>query len=78
MKPAAKEEAHRAINIPTDKRMQFQVRLSVPEIEATICSIADTDSVVNQLGREIYGVTSTDQMQFKKEFSISLVEFEAW
>ena len=60
-----------------DKRVQFQISLSDAEIEATTWSIADADRVVNQLERLIYGITSKDQMQFTKEFSIRLVEFEA-
>jgi hypothetical protein len=61
-----------------NKSVQFQVCLSNAEIEATTWSIADMDHVVNQLEREIYGITSKDQMLFPKEFSIRLVEFEAW
>jgi hypothetical protein len=48
------------------------------EIEATIWSIADMDRVVNQLQREIYGGTSKHQMWFTNEFSIQVVECEAW
>jgi len=33
---------------------------------------------VNQLEREIYDITSKDQMWCTMEFSIRLVEFEAW
>jgi len=47
-----------------DKRVQIQVCLSDAEIEATTWRIADTDRVVNQLKREIYCVTSRDQMWF--------------
>jgi hypothetical protein len=78
MKTAAEEEAYGAVNMTADKRVQFQVCLSDAEIEATTWSIADADRVVNQLEREIYGITSKDQMRFTKEFSIRLVEFEAW
>jgi hypothetical protein len=78
MKTAAEEEVYRAGNMTTDKRAEFQVRLSEAETEATTWSIADTDRIVSQLEREIYGITSNEQMQFKKEFSIRLVEFEAW
>jgi hypothetical protein len=36
------------------------------------------DRIVSRLEREIYGITSNEQMRFKKEFSIRLIEFEAW
>jgi len=78
MKTAAEEEAYGAVNMTGDKSVQFQVYLSDAEIEATTWSSADTDRVVNQLEREIYVITSKDQMRFTKEFSICLVEFEAW
>jgi len=78
MKTAAEEEAYGAVIMTVDKCVQFQVCLSDAEIEATTCSIADMDCVVNQLEREIYGITSKDQMRFTKEFSIRLVQFEAW
>jgi len=78
MKTAAEEEVCGVANMTADKRAEFQVCLSDAETEATTSSIADTDRIANQLEREIYGVTSNDQMHFKKEFSIRLIEFEAW
>jgi len=78
MRTAAGEEAYGAVNMTADKRVQFQVSLSDAEIEATTWIIADTDRVVNQLQREIHGITSKDHMRFTKEFSICLIEFEAW
>ena len=36
------------------------------------------ERVTIQLEREIYGITSNEQKRFKKEFSIHLIEFEAW
>ena len=36
------------------------------------------DCVVNQLDRVIYGITSKDQLWFKKKLSIPMVEFDAW
>jgi len=35
------------------------------------------DCVANQLEREIYCITSNEQMRFRKELSIRLIEFEA-
>jgi len=78
MKTAAEEEVYGAANMTADKRVEFQVRLFDAETEATTLSIADTDRIANQLDRVIYGVTSNEQMRFKKEFSIRLIEFEAW
>jgi len=78
MKTAAEEEAYGAVNKTANKPVQFQVCLSDASIEATTRSIADTDLVVNQLETEIYGITWKDHMQMTKEFSICLVEFEAW
>jgi hypothetical protein len=34
--------------------------------------------VTNQLEREIHVITTNEQMRFKKESSICLIEFEAW
>jgi len=78
MKTAAEDEAYGAANITADKRLQFQVRLSDAETEATTWSLAYMERVTNQLEREIYGITSNEQEQFKTEFSIRLIEFEAW
>jgi len=78
MKTAAEEQGYGAVNMTADKRVQFPVCLSDAEIEATTWSIGDTDHVVNQLEREIHGITSKDQMRFTKEFSISLIQLEAW
>jgi hypothetical protein len=78
MKTAAEEEAYGAVNMTADKGVQYQVCLCDAELEATTWSIADADRVVNQLEREIYGITSKDQTRFTKEFSIRLVKFEAW
>jgi len=77
MKTAAEEAVYRAVNMTTDKHVQFQVCLSDAGIEATTWGVTDTDCVVNQLEREIYGNTLKDQMRFTMEFSIRLVEFEA-
>ena len=36
------------------------------------------EHVTIQLEREIYGITLNEQKRFKKEFSIHIIEFEAW
>ena len=61
-----------------DEGVQSQICLSDAEIEATTWSNADTDRVVNQLEREIYSITSREQMRFTKEYSIRLVDFKPW
>jgi hypothetical protein len=61
-----------------DKPVEFQVCLSNTVTEATTRSIAYTDCIVHQLERAMYCITSNEQMQFRKELSIHLIEFEAW
>jgi environmental stress-induced protein Ves len=65
------------VNITADKGEEFEVRLSDAETEATTWSMADTDRIVSQLERKIDGITLNEQMRFKKEFSIRMIEFEA-
>ena len=77
-KGATEDEAYEASNITADKRQQFRIRLSDAETEATTWSLADTEHITNQLEREIYDITSNEQKRFKTEFSIRLIEFEAW
>jgi len=77
-KTAAEEEAYGAANITTDEQLLFRLRLSDAETEAITWSLADTERVTNQLEREIYDITSNEQKRFKMEFSIRLIEFEAW
>ena len=78
MKTAAKHTAYRAANMTTNKPLQFQIRISDPETDATTWSLADMEQVTNQLESEIYGITSNEQKRFKKEFSIRLIELECW
>jgi len=78
MRTAAEEVVYRVVNMTADQRVEFQVHLSDAETEATTWSLADIDRIVSQLQREIYGITSNEQMRFKQESSIHLIEFEAW
>ena len=78
MKTAAEEEAYGTVNITADMHIHFPVSLTDAQIEATTWSITDTDYIVNHVEREIHGITSKDQMQFTKQFSIRLFEFDAW
>jgi hypothetical protein len=57
IKTTAEEEAYGVVNMTANKPVQFQVCLSDADIEATTCSITDTDRVVNQLERVIHGIT---------------------
>jgi hypothetical protein len=77
MKTAAEQEIYVAVNMSTDKYVEFQVRLSNAKSEATTWSMAHTDHIVSQLEREISSITSNEQMRFKKEFSIRLIKFKA-
>jgi len=77
MKTAAEDEVHGAVNMTTDNWVVFQIHQSNAETEATTCSITDMDCVANEHEREIESITSKAQMQFKQEFSIRLIEFEA-
>jgi len=61
-----------------DNRVGFQVHLSDAATEATTWSIAYIDRVANQLESEIYGITTNEQMRFKKELSVCMIKFEAW
>jgi len=74
----AEDEANRVAKMTANKRLQFQIPLSNAEPEATTWNLADTERVTNQLESEIYGITSNELKRFKKEFSISLIEFKSW
>jgi hypothetical protein len=78
MKTAAEDEAYRVANMTADMRLQLQIHLHDAEIEATTCSLAHMERLTLQLERGIYGITSNAQKQLKKEFSICMIEFEAW
>ena len=78
MKTAVADEAYRLANITGHKQLQFQNFLSDAVTEAMTWSLADMERVTIQLEREIYGITSNKQKRFKKEFSIRMIEFEAW
>jgi hypothetical protein len=49
MKAPAEDVAYGVANTTGDKRLQFQIRLSDAETEATTWSWADTEWVTNQL-----------------------------
>jgi hypothetical protein len=78
MKTTAEEAAYGAVIMAGDKCVQFRVCLSDTEIDGTTWSITEMDRIVNQLKREISGITSKHQMRFMKESSVHLVKFEAW
>jgi len=66
-KSATEDEAYGVANMTADQRLQFEVRLSDAEIEATTWSLADPEQVTNQLEREIHGITLNEQKHFKTE-----------
>ena len=78
MTTAAEDEAWGAANMIADKGLQFQICLSDAETEAMTWCLADTEHVTIRLDREIYGIISNEQHRFMEEFSIRLIEFEAW
>jgi hypothetical protein len=78
MKAATEYDAYGAAIITADKQLQFQIRLSDAETDATTLNLADTERVTIQHKREIYGITSNEQKRFRKEFSIRLIQLEAW
>jgi len=77
MKTAVEEEVYGAVNMTANERMEFQVRLSDPETEATAWSRADIDRISSHLEREIYGITANEWKRFKQGLSIDLIGFEA-
>jgi len=56
-----------------DKRLHFLNSLSDDETKAMTWRLADLEHVSNQLERDICGITSNEQMRFKKEFSLRLI-----
>jgi len=58
--------------------LQFLIRLSNAETQATTWSFADTKRVTQQEEREIHGIALNEQKQLKTEFLIRLIEFESW
>jgi len=77
MKMAAEHEIDGAVNMTAEMHAELQVCLSDAESEATTWSITDTDRIVSQPETDIYGITLTEQMRFKKDVSIRMIEFEA-
>jgi len=78
MNTATEDKAYGVANMIADKLQQCHIRRSDAETEATTWRLADPDRVNNQREREIYGITSNEQKQFKMKFFIRLIEFEAW
>lgn len=74
MKSATDEEVYRASIITCNKCVDFQIHPPNTRIEANTWSIADTDHIVNQQQREICGITLTQQMRFKKRFSLYMIQ----
>jgi len=78
MKTTVEEEVHRVVNRTADMHLEFLVSLSDAVTEATTWSITDTDCVADQWESVIYAITSNQQMHFKTEFSICLIEYKVW
>jgi len=54
------------VNMIVGQCVELQVRLSEAENAANTWSIADTDRIVSQLVREIYGIASNEQIRLKQ------------
>jgi len=65
MKIAAEEQIYGAENMTADNSVEFQVHLSNTETQDTTWSITDTDCVMTLLESEIYGITSSEKIQFE-------------
>jgi hypothetical protein len=78
MKTGSKYKTYRVANMTTNNRLRFLIPHSDADTEATAWSFTDEACVTIQLEREIYGITSNEQMWFRKKFTICLIEFEAW
>jgi hypothetical protein len=78
MKSAAKDNGYGAAIITAGKCLRFQIHLADAEKEDTPWTLADTERVTIQLETQIYGITSNEQTRFKTEFSIQMIEFDAW
>jgi hypothetical protein len=78
MKTAAEDKAYVAADLTANKGVPFQICLSYAETQDTSWYLADTERLTKQVEREIYNITSNDQMRFKTEYCICLIEFEAW
>jgi len=78
MKTGGEAEAYEEANMTADKGLQFEIPLSDGETETTTRRLDDIEHVPIQLEGEIYGITSKQQKHFKTEFSIHLIELDAW
>jgi hypothetical protein len=78
MSTTAEGKAYGAANMTCDKRLQFQISQADAEIEATTWGFADSKRVMGQLDRETYGFILNEPKWFRMEFSIYLIESEAW
>jgi hypothetical protein len=78
IKAGAEYKVSGAVNMTVDNQVVFLISLSDVETAGTTWSIVDTGRIPNQPQRDIYCITSKDQMRFKKELSICLVEFKIW
>jgi len=78
MKTTVENNAYGVAKVTANKRLQFQNCLSDAESEATTWSLSETERVTDQLERVLYGITSNEQKQCNKKYSIRLIEYEAW
>jgi len=60
-----------------DKLMEFHIRPSNAETEATTSSITYRDHTAKQQQSKIYGTSLNEQMRFEKELFVHWIKFEA-
>jgi hypothetical protein len=78
MKTAEEDKGYGAANRTSRKRLLFQFDPSDADTEPSTFCLVDTEQIIRQPERQIFGITSNEQRRCKKEFPIPLIEFEAW
>jgi hypothetical protein len=75
---ATEDKAYGAAKMTANMRLQFRITLSTGETDATTWSLADSERVTNLLESELCGITSNEHERFNRDFSICMIQFEAW
>jgi len=77
MEPAAKDQGYKAVDRTPDMCVGFQINTSKGQTEGITVSFGDSDCIVNQPQRVMYGIILNMHIQCKKEFSIHSIMFKA-
>jgi hypothetical protein len=78
MKTATQGYAYGEVNITADNQLQFLIRISIEETEASTWGLCHMECITNQLERESHGITSNGQSDCKKVFAINLIDSKTW